>query len=75
MKQNIGIADRFIRLLLAITLWLLTVNDIGNGWLPVVWLIIACIIVASAILGNCPIYTMLGIHTTTATRKKNKNRV
>lgn len=59
MKQNVGMIDRVIRVLLGVTL--LTFAIIGEGvaakvsWIGVIPLL-------TAFAGFCPLYTLLGIN-------------
>ncbi len=58
MKKNAGTIDRTLRILAGITLITLTLlGTIGAwGWIGVVPLLTGAI-------GNCPVYTVLGIKT------------
>ena len=58
MKKNAGTTDRTLRILAGITLITLTLlGTIGAwGWIGVVPLLTGAI-------GNCPVYTVLGIKT------------
>jgi hypothetical protein len=63
MKQNLGTIDRWVRVVLAAL----------GGWLAaavgyaslggVLVLVAAGILVATALLGSCPLYALLGIST------------
>ena len=68
MKQNMGVADRIIRLLAGIILIELaaghTISDFGN---MATW-IIALTLLLTAAIGFCPIYALFGVRTIT---KKN----
>ena len=61
MKQNEGLADRVIRLLLAIVLGYTATVTAGLG----VWIAgaLAGVMLLTAIVGFCPTYTLFGIDT------------
>lgn len=63
------LADRSIRLLIAVALFLFAFSMADGGW-RIVSFIVACIMAATAILGVCPLYTLLGIGTRPARRNK-----
>ena len=58
MKTNVGTLDRIARVVLGLVLIALTLTGtIGVwGWIGVVW-------VATAAIGFCPAYTLLGVST------------
>lgn len=59
-KQNVGQTDRVIRILLGLALLTLTV--VGEGTLR--WAgLIGIVPLATAALGSCPVYTLLGLST------------
>lgn len=58
MKINIGNIDRSIRVILGLVL--LALVFIGPQTL---WGLIGIIPIATALMGNCPAYTLLGIQT------------
>lgn len=60
MKHNVGSADKSIRLVLAVVL--LSLLFVLQGSLRWVGLI-GIIPLATALLGTCPLYTMLGMST------------
>ncbi len=60
MKQNVGSADRAIRIILGLAL--LAFYFLGEGSMRWVGLI-GIIPLATAALGTCPLYSILGIST------------
>ena len=61
MKKNVGSADSIIRIVLGIVLFLLFIFKT----VPVVWgyifLALAALLIITAILGVCPLYSLLRI--------------
>ncbi len=72
MKQNIGMLDRTIRLLLAIAIATLYFTKVFSPVAGIILLIAACIIFTTAFLGSCPLYSLLGISTCTYSKKNIK---
>jgi hypothetical protein len=68
MKQNIGISDGIIRVILTIILFTLSgLYVLTGGWAIVSWCL-AAIFLYTAITGVCPMYALFGI----STRSKKK---
>jgi hypothetical protein len=63
MKQNLGIADRVIRLLAGIVLVELAMNDMVRGLGNTVSWLIALVLILTAMIGFCPLYAVFGIRT------------
>ncbi len=63
MKHNMGMADRIIRTLLAAAVGVLIFTGKLSGIAAVVLGIFAVIFVLTSFVGNCPLYTLLGIKT------------
>ena len=63
MKQNMGTADRFIRIVISIGLAFLSTKHIINGAMSIVVLAVAIIFLVTALIGNCPLYSIFGIKT------------
>ncbi|MEM1535201.1 MAG: DUF2892 domain-containing protein [Candidatus Pacearchaeota archaeon] len=59
--KNLGLADRVIRLIIAIILALLCFA-VGKV-LDIIFIVIAVILLLEALFGWCPIYALLGIST------------
>ncbi|MDR3716427.1 MAG: DUF2892 domain-containing protein [Puia sp.] len=68
MKKNTGITDRVIRFVLAVILIDIASGKTINGiWDVIAWTA-AAILLITAVLGRCPLYSLFGI--STCPRKK-----
>lgn len=63
MKKNIGIADKIVRIVIAIVLIVLFFTDIISGTLGIVALAFAGIMLATAFVNFCGLYVPFGINT------------
>lgn len=63
MKKNMGVADKIIRILVAIVVVALFFTGIIKGTLGIVLLIVAGIFVLTSLISFCPLYTIFGIKT------------
>jgi hypothetical protein len=63
MKTNIGNTDKIVRLVVALILGGLYFAEIVTGTLGIVLLVIAAIMVLTALSGFCPLYALLGMNT------------
>ncbi len=63
MKHNMGMADRIIRTLLAAAVGVLIFTGKLSGIAAVILSVFAVIFVLTSFVGNCPLYTLLGIKT------------
>lgn len=64
MSKNMGKADRLVRLLLVAPLAVILAFVAGPGSvLGIVLLVVAGIMVATSLVGFCPLYRVLGIDT------------
>lgn len=63
MKKNMGIADRVIRLLIAVVLVILFFTHTIEGTLGIISLVVAVIFALTSLVSFCPIYRLLGIKT------------
>jgi len=63
MKRNMGIADRVIRVAVAIGILILYLTDVISGWLAIVLGIVAVVFALTSILGFCPLYVPFGLST------------
>ncbi len=63
MKTNIGNTDKIVRLVIALILGGLYFAEIVTGTLGIVLLVIAAIMVLTALSGFCPLYALLGMNT------------
>jgi len=63
MKKNMGIADKLIRILLAIIVGFLYYNNVISGTVAIVLGILAAIFILTSFISFCPLYVPLGINT------------
>jgi hypothetical protein len=66
MKKNMGIADKVIRILVAIVIAILFFTNVISGTLGIVLLVLAAIFLLTSVISFCPLYLPFGI----STRKK-----
>lgn len=73
MKQNMGMADRMIRVLIAALLTVLFFTRIIAGvaaYLPVVAI---SILLMTSLAGSCPVYSLFGMNTCQQKKHKQKS--
>jgi hypothetical protein len=63
MFNNVGIGDRFIRLILASVLLYLSFFVYSSSMLGTGLMIVAAVLTLSSIVGSCFLYGLLGINT------------
>ena len=63
MKRNMGTIDRALRVILAITVWVLYLNGFISGTTAVVLGVLAFIFIVTGATGFCPLYAPFGIST------------
>lgn len=63
MKINMGGADRYIRVLLAIIFIALYFTNTVTGPVGITLFVLAIIFLATSTIGSCPLYTLLHINT------------
>ena len=63
MKKNIGNADRFTRVVLAIVIMFLFYIKVIEGTLAMVLLLVGIIFLLTSLFGYCPIYSIFNINT------------
>lgn len=63
MKKNMGLADRLIRILVAIAIAILYFTDRIGGTLAIILGVIAVIFLLTSLVGRCPAYVPLGLST------------
>lgn len=63
MKKNIGNLDKGIRILISVTIAILAYTKVIEGTMAVVLLVLGGILVLTSLVGFCPLYIPLGIHT------------
>ncbi|MDP4151426.1 MAG: DUF2892 domain-containing protein [Bacteroidota bacterium] len=62
MKRNVGVADRIIRMILALILIALVYFGVITAvWSVTVAWILAAVFVFTSIAGSCPLYSLFGI--------------
>jgi len=63
MKQNVGLTDRIIRVMIAIILGSVFYMDFVSGTAAIIVVVLAVINLVTGIIGWCAIYAALGIST------------
>ena len=62
MKRNMGAADRIIRILIAaLFAYLYFAKQVTGTW-GIVLLVVAAVFALTSLVGNCPLYSVLGIN-------------
>jgi hypothetical protein len=56
MKKNMGIADRVIRILVAVTIAILYFAGMISGTLAIVLLVVSVLFILTGFVGICPAY-------------------
>jgi hypothetical protein len=70
MKQNMGTADRIIRMLAATAIAVLYFTHFITGVAGLVLMVFAVVFFLTSLIGFCPLYTLLGITTCRTKREK-----
>lgn len=70
MKKNMGSIDKIIRMLIAILLVVLYLAKVFPGPWDFVALAVALVMVATSVIGICPLYLPFGIDTSVCCKKK-----
>lgn len=63
MKKNMGNADRFIRIFVAVIFAILYLTNTITGTLGIVLLALAIIFMLTSFVSFCPLYTVIGVNT------------
>ena len=63
MKQNVGTADKYIRVLLAIVIAILYFTDVISGTLAIILGIIGVALIITGLFSFCPAYAVFTIST------------
>lgn len=63
MKQNMGTADKAIRLLIAIVIVALYFTNVISGTLAIILGILAVVFILTSLISFCPLYLPFGINT------------
>jgi hypothetical protein len=64
MKKNVGVTDKWVRIILAVIIVALSFAKVLKGTAEIVLLVIAFILLLTTIVSFCPIWALLGIRTT-----------
>lgn len=63
MKNNMGLADKIIRILIAVIVVILYLTNVISGTLGIVLLVLSGIFILTSLLGFCPLYLPFGLST------------
>jgi hypothetical protein len=63
MKTNVGNIDKLLRISMAIVFAVLYFTGTVTGTLGIVLLVLGGVFLLTALLGTCPIYSLVGIST------------
>jgi uncharacterized protein HemY len=63
MKTNVGSTDKIIRIIVAVVLSGLFITGTVSGTLGYVLLALGGIMLATSLIGFCPLYTLFGLNT------------
>ena len=63
MKKNVGIADKIVRIILAIVFAVLYFTNIVTGVWGYVLLVLAAILLLTSLFSFCPLWLVFGINT------------
>jgi hypothetical protein len=61
MKQNMGLVDRIVRIVLAAAVAVLYFSGLISGVAAIVLGVLAVVFVLTSIVGVCPLYLLFGI--------------
>ena len=70
MKKNMGSADRFLRVLVAIAITAMYFSNVLTGTVGIVLLVLAGVFVLTSLLGFCPLYAPFGWSTCSVKEKE-----
>jgi hypothetical protein len=63
MKKNMGMADKTIRILIAVAIGILYLTNTISGTTAIVLSILAIVFVLTSLISFCPLYLPFGINT------------
>ena len=63
MRQNVGYPDRILRILLAVILLGVLLQEQRTGMSLLFWLVVSAVLLGTGTFGYCPLYGLLGIST------------
>jgi hypothetical protein len=69
MKKNMGLADRIVRIIIAIVIAVLFFTHVITGVLGIVLLVFAGVFLLTSMFSFCPLYTLIGLKTCPAEKK------
>lgn len=72
MKYNMGFADRFTRVLIAVVIVVLYFTHTITGPLAYILMGVGLVFLLTSLVGSCPLYSLFGIKTC-STGKAHKN--
>lgn len=72
MKRNMGIADRVIRIIVAVAIVGLYFKGFFSDTVGPVLLVFAGIFTITSFVAFCPVYSLFGISTCSAKKRKNE---
>lgn len=70
MKKNVGTGDRFLRVMIGVIALILGLSGMLDGTMKWVALGVGIVMVVTASVEFCPLYTLLGINTCKVKSKK-----
>jgi hypothetical protein len=73
MKNNMGLADKMIRILIAAAVVILYYTNVISGTLAIILLIVSGIFILTSLISICPLYLPFGISTRGKNKKKESN--
>ncbi len=63
MKKNMGLADKIIRIIVAVVFAVLFFAKVVTGTVGIILLVIGAVFLLTALIGFCPLYLPFGINT------------
>jgi len=63
MKKNMGLADKTIRIFIALTIAVAYYANVITGTLGIVLLVLAGVFLLTSFVSFCPLYTLFGLST------------
>jgi hypothetical protein len=69
MKKNMGIADKFIRVIIAVVILTLYFTNVISGILGIVLIVLSGVFILTSLISFCPLYTIFGFSSRRAKQK------
>jgi hypothetical protein len=63
MKKNMGKVDKMLRMIVALVIAMLYLNDSISGFLASILIVLAIVFSITSLIGFCPLYLPFGIDT------------